>query len=337
MKRFGVCLSLVLLLSANQAMAWGDQGHRSIGAIAERLLKGSNAQKKLQTLLLPGETLESITLWADCAKGFYCGPLTQEMQDFTGANPAHNEYHYTNTPLQQTAYQPGGPGTSGHDIVQMLQQSIAVLQGRSDAQRNPHQLSQRQALLLVAHLVGDVHQPLHVGSAYIDVNNRFVMPQTQAQIDNVNIFDLRGDNNLLFADPAYDRSNSPGQPARSQNLHFFWDITTIEQLFKQTDVATADAFAQKILANKPVFPAMQGDLVSWPSQWVADGLKLAKLAHQDVQPVERKINLDRQGVSYSTWTVAVPPDYLSRSVTVAQSQIVLGGVHLAQLLQKIWP
>ena len=57
--------------------------------------------------------------------------------------------------------------THGDDVVQILRQAIGVLQGRLDSVSNPHQFTQRQALLMVAHLVGDLHQPLHVSGAYV--------------------------------------------------------------------------------------------------------------------------------------------------------------------------
>ena len=66
-------------VAAPDAAAWGRDGHRAIGAIADRLLKGSNAQKEIAQLLQPGETLASVANWADCVKGTFCGPQTPEM------------------------------------------------------------------------------------------------------------------------------------------------------------------------------------------------------------------------------------------------------------------
>ena len=52
-------------------------------------------------------------------------------------------------------------GTSSHDIVAALQSCIDVLQGRPAS--TPIDLrSREEALRLLAHLVGDLHQPLHV-------------------------------------------------------------------------------------------------------------------------------------------------------------------------------
>jgi hypothetical protein len=337
MKRLITALCITGALVSGPAMAWGDQGHKAIGAIAAQLLVGTNAEKQIAALLLPGEDMEFSTIWADCAKGAFCGPQTDEMKAYTAANPKHQEYHYTNTPVQRSAYLPGGVGTSPHDIVQMLKQSIAVLQGRADAQSNPHTLSRRQALLLLAHLASDIHQPLHVGSIYLDKNSRIVEPLIQSDVDGVNIFDMRGDNQLLFADSAYDRRGYPDQPIAPQNVHFFWDITTVEEVYRRTGVKNATEFAKVVTASKRDVEANTGDPVTWPLQWAADSLLIAKLAHQGVQPGPMKSNLDRRGATYLTWPVTVPAGYLDTSATTASAQLVKGGYHFAALLQKIWP
>ena len=337
MKRILAAVWMTGALVSGNAMAWGDQGHRAIGAIAAQLLVGTNAEKQIAALLPPGETLESSTIWADCVKGTFCGPQTAEMLAFGVSNPLHTEYHYTNTPMQLSAYTPGGPGTSDHDIVQMLQQSIAVLRGDVDRQSNPHQLTQRQALLLLAHLASDIHQPLHAGSLYLDANSRPVVPLTKAQVDGVNIFDLRGDNQLLLADPAYDRAAYPNQPVAPQNLHFFWDITTVEYSFRRTGVKTPAEFAQLVVSARRDVDANTGDVSGWPKQWADDALSIARAAHQGVVAAPRKSNLDRKGVAFNTWPVTVPGNYLETSGSVATAQLVRGGYHFAALLQKIWP
>ena len=53
------------------------------------------------------------------------------------------------------------------------------------------------------HLLGDVHQPLHVGSAYVSDKNTFVVPASAAAVDNVLIFSTAGDNDLIFESVLY--------------------------------------------------------------------------------------------------------------------------------------
>ena len=149
MKKLACVIALSGAFLSADVLAWGNDGHRAVGAIADKLIKGSNAEKQVSALLLPGESLESVANWADCVKGSWCGVQTPEMLDYVGANPKGNEYHYTDVPFQKTHYHDNDVGTAPDDIVQTLKQAIAVLQGKTDAALNPHGFTKRQALLLV--------------------------------------------------------------------------------------------------------------------------------------------------------------------------------------------
>ena len=82
-------LALGAAFASGNALAWGSDGHRAVGAIADQLLKGSAAQAHISQLLLPGESLEKIANWPDCVKGTYCGPQSPEMLTYVAANPKH--------------------------------------------------------------------------------------------------------------------------------------------------------------------------------------------------------------------------------------------------------
>jgi hypothetical protein len=84
--------------------------------------------------------------------------------------------------------------------VQTLKQAIAVLQGKDTPATNPHKFTKRQALILITHMTGDIHQPLHVGAAFVSKDGKFVVPKTKAEIDETAVFDSRGGNNLLLDD-----------------------------------------------------------------------------------------------------------------------------------------
>jgi hypothetical protein len=66
-------LLMIATLRCPPAWGWGSEGHETIGAMADMLLAGTNAGQRVQALLVPGETLSTAAIWADCAKGFlYC-------------------------------------------------------------------------------------------------------------------------------------------------------------------------------------------------------------------------------------------------------------------------
>lgn len=354
MKKLTCVLALAGAFMTGNALAWGNDGHRAVGAIADQLLKGSAAQAKIAALLLPGETLESIANWPDCVKGSYCGPQSPEMLAYVAANPKHSEYHYTDIPFQNAHYHDGATGSADDDIVQTLKQAISVLQGKVDAASNPHQFTPRQALILLTHMVGDIHQPLHVGAAYVAKDGRFVVPETQAQIDGMAIFDARGGNNLLLDDgqitalsdavipaalPKEDAAVKPAAYPKSPTkpLHSYWDSTVVDYAMRRLSTRTPRQFAQTVIASKPEVPGNSGEPATWPYQWADASLAASKIAYAGVVAGPATQQTSRKGEPYYVWSLSVPSDYPVPSSALAKTQLINGGYHLAAVLQAIWP
>ncbi len=335
------------------AAAWGGDGHRVVGAMADQLIKGSAAQRQVAALLAPGESLEKIANWADCVKGTFCGPQSADMLAYTAANPQHAQYHYTDIPFQNTHYRDHAVGSAGDDVVQILKQAIAVLQDKGDGAGNPHGFSKRQALLLITHLCGDIHQPLHVGAAYVGKDGSFVVPDKSGQIDAVNMFDARGGNNLLLDEasvaaagaaqipaPAGDgeAKPAPAQPApATRPFHAYWDSTVVDYAMRRIGARTPERFAKLAIAAKPEVTINRGDPDGWPYQWADQTLAAAKSAYAGVTVGARTRQLSKKGEAYHTWALQVPDDYPVPSSALAKTQLIEAGYHLAALLQAIWP
>src|SRR5205823_8331876 len=78
------------------------------------------------------------------------------------------------------------------------------------------------AVILLAHYLGDIHQPLHVGAEYFDQHGQIVDPahDESALIDEGgNTLDLR-----LTSDPP------SGRLSHTKKLHGFWDVDTVNAL-----------------------------------------------------------------------------------------------------------
>jgi hypothetical protein len=351
MKKLACVVALSGAFVSFNAMAWGNDGHRIVGAIADQLIKGSKAEKQVQALLLPGESLEKISVWADCVKGSYCGPQTPEMMAYTAANPKHSEYHYTDVPFQLDEYHDHGVGTAEDDIVQTMKQAILVLQGKDTPATNPHKFTKRQALLILVHQAGDIHQPLHVGAGFVSKDGQFVVPKTQAEIDSLNIFDARGGNNLLLDDAKIEATSSqlipppegdakPSSPSKSATkpFHSYWDTTVVNYAMRRSSTRTPQQFAQWAIDSKPNVPVNTGEVATWPSQWANDALAVSKLAYGDVKIGAVSKQTSRStGESYTVWALSVPDNYPVPSSAIAREQLIKGGYHLASMLQKIWP
>ena len=146
--------ALVFIASscASGAWAWGPQGHRTVGAIADRLLT-PQAQAAVAGLLAGDldkfgnpsgrTTLEAVSVWAD---------------EVTRTAAAHPTWHYDDTPIcgsePRERYCRDGQCNS-----EQLKRLIGVL---ADP-HTPHR-ERNEALKWVVHLVGDLHQPLHAAT-----------------------------------------------------------------------------------------------------------------------------------------------------------------------------
>ncbi|WP_332848378.1 S1/P1 nuclease [Massilia sp. S19_KUP03_FR1] len=348
MKKIAIALAVSCAFISSSALAWGNDGHRAVGAIADKLLKGTAAQKKIQALLLPGETLESIANWADCVKGTYCGPQSPEMIAYVAANPKHSEYHYTDVPYQLNKYHDHAVGTADEDIVQTLKECIAVLQGKDGAAVNPHKFTPRQALILLVHLTGDIHQPLHVGAAFVGKDGKFVVPTKQSEIDGINIFDARGGNNFLLDDGKLTQMSDgvipPGEPkpvkegvpaALTKPFHSYWDTTVVDYAMRRLSTKTPEQFAQAVIDSKPNVNVNTGLVSTWPYQWADDALVVSKEAYKDVTTGAVTEKVSKSGEKYSTWSLEVPQNYPVPSSQIAKEQLTKGGYHLAALLKTI--
>ena len=131
------------------AWAWGPQGHRTVGAIADRLLdpaaRAAVAQLLEHDLDKFGNpsgrtTLESVSVWAD---------------EIRGTAASQPRWHYDNVPVCGRAVK-GRYCPEGQCNTVQLERLIGVLADTRGARRE-----RNEALKWVVHLVGDIHQPLH--------------------------------------------------------------------------------------------------------------------------------------------------------------------------------
>jgi hypothetical protein len=309
----------VSLAIATATFAWGAPGHETVGAIADQLIAGRRAQAEVRKLLEPGETLQSVSTWADCTRQ-KCRRLTPEDRQFLRMNPHQAHYHYTDVPFQAAAYEERGVGTSDDDIVHILKQCIAVLKGARGQSANPHNFSQRDALLLLVHLIGDVHQPLHVGTAYVSEKNDFVVPASAAAVDHSKIFKTDGDNDLIF---------------ESRPLHLFWDSRAVSGAMRRSNVRTPAELAAALMQGAPNMPIVTGDVTKWPAKWATETLGVSKDAHQGLT-IEDREEGGTGREAHPLWRVAAPPDYAETASALAAMELTRAGYRLAAVLEALW-
>lgn len=140
--RWGLALLCTAFLQS--AAAWGPQGHRVAGMIAEQHLS-PQARKAIDTLL-GEETLASASTWADRMRSDP-SPFWQET---AGA------YHYVKV-TSGRGYQPGDAPPQGDAYSALADFARDLTSVAVSAER------QRLALRFSIHIVQDLQQPLHAG------------------------------------------------------------------------------------------------------------------------------------------------------------------------------
>src|SRR3954463_8159920 len=147
---------------------WAISRHELIGGAAEDLLS-SQAREQVRRILEPltADSLSDIAGWADTVKRRRPRPNDDEdtrafLED--SRNAKNDTWHYVNVPLGTEEYsRERYPAFTGdEDVVQMIREAVLVLKKKSN------RFSELNALRLVVHLVGDVHQPVHVGCCYLE-------------------------------------------------------------------------------------------------------------------------------------------------------------------------
>lgn len=143
-------------------MAWGFDGHRVVGMLAESELSPP-ARAEVKRLLAgePEPTLAGVSTWADTLRD-------DAAWRHTG------RWHWVNLPrTDPCTYVAERDCRNGDCVVGAIRAQFDILadRSRSDAER-------RTALKFLVHFVGDVHQPFHAGFGFDRGGN-----QTQLQFD----------------------------------------------------------------------------------------------------------------------------------------------------------
>lgn len=232
---------LFLLLTAQQAKAWNAEGHQIVGAIADAMLS-ANAKSKVAAVVgvdlrTAAPWLDCVKSVHRLDNGTFkyvveeafeapCTPFKDArdlMEAYVGRNfvqcsytvhrkehghefdeemGCHNTYHFDDVAIQRDRFDRNFQGTNDHDIVAAINAAIAVLLDRSSPP--PFKVATKaEAIFLLAHLIGDLHQPLHVGSVYLDMQGQMVDPHT--------------------IDPATETIGGNAILDNNKNFHSAWD------------------------------------------------------------------------------------------------------------------
>lgn len=330
-------IALVALgASSGDALAWAYKGHKVTGSIADQLL-GENAKTQLKAIL--GFDLRTAGPWADCARSvarlpdgtFKYAPSNPDfripctafetpaeiarMEDYVSRN-WHNcvyqarhgcdeAYHFTDVAIQHDQYGQKFFGASEHDVVGAINAAILVLKDR----RAPLPFSirdKKEALLLLAHFLGDLHQPLHVGAVYLDTQGQQVNPDQAGTLD-----------------PETETAGGNLINDQGQNLHSEWDAIP-------SDIG--ESAGPELLAKARAIAPTSGQPEDFAVIWATDTLRVAQSAFAGMTFTFNKRERTKWDVTFADRTA-----YWNEQDRVKRDQLAKGGARLAQLLNTIWP
>lgn len=337
--KFAAAIAVVGFTLSGPTFAWSENGHQTVGAIADILIQNSNAGRQVNAILgtINNQqlTLKDVAVWADCVRSVQPGnPYTydpgkykiqacaifeddagkQAMEDYAQRNNSncpyenkyyecHKAFHFADVDIEHNTYSISFVGTHDFDIVHAIDAAILVLQGQpSHAPFNFS--SKKEALMLIAHFVGDLHQPLHVGAIYLE-------PGDGTEIDP----------DAGTYDPQTDTAGANQITGTGGNLHSQWD---------KTKYALNDASAMNAMATDAKHVgSTSGDYMHWAEIWAGDTIVVAQQSFQ--------------GISYAAkgdkgWPATYDDrgSYVKNMQTIQKQQVIKGGARLAQLLKAIW-
>jgi len=335
-----ICIGALLwvLCTTGEGLAWGAAGHEYVGAVADKLLNSHSTQAVQQIL---GFSLETASVWPDCVRSvvdtgdgefrftpdpnhpeytanctaFETPAETARMEDYARRNwdncehipnhGCHESYHFADVAIQHSDYQRSYAGTNEHDIVSAINAAVLVLQDK--AAPAPFSIAdKKEALFLIAHLVGDLHQPLHVGAVYL-VDDGSVVNPDQPGVDAESTKTNGG--------------NSIDDPVSGRNLHSEWDEIPGDIAGEPSPDAISAARA---------LPLSTAPLDQLAALWASDTVTASHQAFA--------------GLTFSAearyrWTAAFQDRnaYMRMKDDLQKAQLIKGGAHLAELLNAIWP
>lgn len=299
----GALLLAICCCAAARAVAWDPVGHMIVCQEAYRHLTPSaraGADAAVAEFNQKNQTAYTFT-----SAGSW-------MDDVRAKSREYNTWHYIDLP-----YTPDGtplPDAENRNVLWAIRHCLAILSGRV----TDPSIDKAQAVVMLAHLVGDVHQPLHTTSRNDAGGNKVKVP---------NIADP-----LVEAFPHW------------RNLHYFWD-TAYRRAFAAGKVVPLypdppTLKSQPVEGYNAALPLIreQTDALERihlpekypadgnPEDWVTESHRTGYTAGYQELPGGDAAN-----------PVELDAAYVDRAREISQQKLVQAGRRLAGLLNGVFP
>lgn len=304
-----------IVLATSTAFGWGDTGHQVVAEIAQRHLTPAAKQAVLN--ILGPESMALAAVWPDA------------VRDDKAFDP-FKDYHFVEVPTGQS-YE-----TLGRDE-RREKDAYTVIHRYPELLRDPSKSRSEKmiALRYLIHVVGDVHQPLHVGNGIdmganlceVKFSEKGRTTQKLHSIWDSRLVDSLGDklraareqkvpwyNYAHFAEDLLKKSAlGNAEIAKIQGANYFiW--------FKES----ADLRAQVYPDATPVGDEKTRKYCKYVSAW--------KLAVDPVSQVHMRKATVEAGQFDAKQVPLLSDEYKANATKIIERRLVEGGLRLAKLL-----
>jgi hypothetical protein len=274
-------VALFALLLGQEACAWGNPGHRITGLIANSQLTASTrAQLKV---LLGSDDLSLQTNWMD-----------DERESLEKQRPGTSRWHYENRTICGTFVR---DCPRGDCVTEQIERHRQVL-----ADTTASKIDRAKAVRVLAHLIGDLHQPLHLA-------------------DNAD----RGGNDSYV--------ELPGE-RYARRLHEAWDVSFVKMnMRRKSEAKFAADLAESQSRQRTGWE--QGTVQDWAQETYLLGKRYAYEALPGfacAAPATRSTNAINNATGKIRGPIVLSPEYIASARKTVDTQLAAAGVRLAHVL-----
>lgn len=315
---------LMAVVVSGPCFGWGDLGHSVVGEVAERLLE-PETRKKLDVILAPGGLgLAEAATWPDHMRS---------DADFKNTEIA--SWHFVELDSET------GKPSSSTNALWAIDLAEKIIAGKEKPyvvpRKNPKfgkeiVIDRMKAVYFLAHLIGDIHQPLHVGNGHDHgANDCLVKWFGDARRDegfwNLHVVWDEG----LLERTALGRVDLANDILRRGNFERYLVKKTAAEwadesaairptLYPQLDPTEAISELKQPYCNNPDYKRL-------PGKYAGAGVVVHTIPNDALNETATKIYGDKRipRLSY---------DYKSAHIETAKQQLLKGGVRLAFALER---
>ena len=265
-------------------------------------------------------TPENAAIWPDDIKPGHTLSGTTNAKAFNTHFPHNDNWHFANYPLDGT-YTLNGTFSTNYDIVHEINTCIDVLEHKAGAPA----MTDAQTLAFLIHLVGDLHQPLHVGCGYYRLDDQQIVTLVRDPAQAQGLPHDAGGNKLVW-----------GHPGRFQpEFHAFWDDNLVS-----ANSSVAKTLNQKIASNwtKVTLAPRPSNYHHWDEAWASDSIAVANTIYVDATGLEGTPSVDHKHNNEKVVSIDIELDeesYKEAHTADALNQLTRAARDLCDLLNQI--